>query len=151
VLGRRPSAIVAASGHPRFTISEAIMSPSRLSQVPPPVLLPLVSAYVKATNSFDLEGLLATFVDDALVNDQLRDYWGKSAIREWAARDIIGERLTMHVVKVKEHYGHCILTANIDGNYDKRGLPDPLVLTFYFSAHGDQIVQLIILRNQSDF
>jgi hypothetical protein len=127
------------------------MSPSRLPQVSPSALPPLVATYVKATNSFDLDGLLATFADDALVNDQLRDYWGKSEIKEWAARDIIGERLTIHVVKAKEHYGHCILTANIDGNYDKRGLPDPLVLTFYLSAHGDQIVQLIILRNQSDF
>ena len=53
----------------------------------------------------------------------------------------------MNVVNVVEHYGHCILTANIDGNYDKRGLPDPLVLTFYFSLHGDQIVQLIILQS----
>ena len=59
------------------------MSPSRLPQAPP-----LVAAYVNATNSFNLEGLLAAFADDALVNDQLRDYWGKSAIREWAARDI---------------------------------------------------------------
>jgi ketosteroid isomerase-like protein len=75
------------------------MSPSRLPQVSPSALPPLVATYVKATNSFDLDGLLATFADDALVNDQLRDYWGKSAIREWAARDIIGERLTIHVVK----------------------------------------------------
>ncbi len=96
------------------------------------------------------DGLLATFADDALVNDQLRDYWGKPAIREWAARDIIGERLTMRVVKIVEHYGHFIVTANIDGNYDKRGLPDPLVLAFYFSAYGERIIQLIILRNQSD-
>ena len=49
------------------------------------VLSRTVAAYVEATNSFDLEGLLATFADDALVNDQLRDYWGKPAIREWAA------------------------------------------------------------------
>jgi hypothetical protein len=48
------------------------------SSVPPnaPVALPpLVAAYVEATNSFDLERLLATFAEDALVNDQLRDYW----------------------------------------------------------------------------
>ena len=109
-----------------------------------------MAAYVEATNSFDLEGLLVLFTDDALVNDQLCDYWGKQAIKEWAARDIIGERLTMQVVKIVEHYGHFIATANIDGNYDKRGLPDPLVLAFYFSAHGNQIVQLIILRNQCD-
>jgi hypothetical protein len=123
------------------------MSPSRVPQVPLPSL---VAAYVQATNSFDLEGLLSAFADDALVNDQLCDYWGKPAIRKWAERDIIGERLTMHVVKIVEHYGHVIVTANIDGNYDKRGLPDPLVLAFYFSAHRDRIVQLIILRNQSD-
>jgi hypothetical protein len=39
----------------------------------------------------------------ARTSSSLRDYWGKSAIREWAARDIIGEKLTMHVVKIKEH------------------------------------------------
>jgi hypothetical protein len=113
--------------------------------------LPLpVAAYVAATNVFDLDRLLATFADDALVNDQLRDYWGKAAIREWAERDIIGERLTINVVGVIEHYGNFIVTANIDGDFDKRGLPEPLVLAFYFTPHDDQIVQLIILRNRFD-
>jgi hypothetical protein len=109
-----------------------------------------VAAYVAATNAFDLDRLLATFADDALVNDQLRDYWGKAAIREWAERDIIGQRLTMNVVGVIEHYGNFIVTANIDGDFDKRGLPEPLVLAFYFTPHDDQIVQLIILRNRFD-
>ena len=87
--------------------------------------------------------------EDALVNDQLRDYWGKPAIREWAKRDIIGERLTMNVTRVINHYGNFIVTANVEGDYDKRGLPDPLVLAFYFTAQSDLIVQLIILRNRS--
>ena len=65
----------------------------------PVTLPPLVAAYVEATNGFDLERLLATFAEDALVNDQLRDYWGKPAIREWAKRDIIGESLTMNVTR----------------------------------------------------
>jgi hypothetical protein len=108
-----------------------------------------VAAYVHATNAGDLDALLATFVDDALVNDQLVDYWGKQAIAAWAARDIIGERLTLEVVKTVQHYGHSIVTAHVDGSFDKRGLPDPLVLAFYFSSHDDKIVQLIILRNQS--
>jgi hypothetical protein len=112
-------------------------------------LPPSVAAYVRATNIGDLDALLETFVDDALVNDQLVDYWGKEAIAAWAARDIIGERLTLKVVKTVKHYGHSIVTAHVDGLFDKRGLPDPLVLAFYFSSHGDKIVQLIILRNQS--
>jgi hypothetical protein len=114
------------------------------------VLSPPVAAYVEATNSFNLEGLLALFADDALVNDQLRDYWRKPAIREWAARDIIGQSLTMDVTTVIEHYGNLIVTANVGGTFDMRGLPDPLVHAFYFTVHGDRIVQLIILRNRYD-
>jgi hypothetical protein len=54
------------------------------------------------------------------------------------------------VTKVIHHYDNFIVTANVDGNYDKRGLPDPLVLAFYFTAQSDLIVQLIILHNRDD-
>ena len=125
--------------------------PSRSSSSNAPVTLPpLVAAFVEATNSFDLERLMVNFADDALVNDQLRDYWGKTAIRGWAERDIIGERLTIAVTEVMKHYDNFIVTADIDGSFDKRGLPDPLVLAFYFIPHDDLIIQLIILRNRSD-
>jgi hypothetical protein len=127
------------------TVMTAPFSPSASVLLPP-----LIAGYVEATNSFDLERLMATFAEDALVNDQLRDYWEKPAIREWAKRDIVGERLTMNVTKVIKHYGNFIVTADVDGNYDKRGLPDPLVLAFYFNAQSDLIVQLIILRNRFD-
>ena len=110
----------------------------------------MVAAYVEATNNSDLDQLLATFATDALVNDQLRDYWGLAAIRVWAERDIVGVRLTMNVTKVIEHYGAFIISANVDGDFDKRGLPDPLVHAFYFTPNGDRIVQLVILRNRHD-
>ncbi len=115
-----------------------------------PALPPLVAAYVEATNSGDLERLLGAFAPDALVNDQLRDYWGSDAIRTWAERDIIGVKLSMKVTQVIEHYGNYIVTADIDGSFDKRGLPDPMVLAFYFTPDGGRIVQLIILRNRTD-
>jgi hypothetical protein len=126
------------------------MMKSSVPPNPPVALPPLVGAYVEATNSFDLERLLATFAEDALVNDQLRDYWGKLAITEWAKRDIIGVKLTMNVTRVIDHYGNFIVTADVDGRYEKRGLPDPLVLAFYFTAQRGLIVQLIILRNRFD-
>jgi len=93
---------------------------------------------------------MVTFADDALVNDQLRDYWGKAAIRDWAERDVIGERLTIAVTNIVRHHGNFIVIADVDGNFDKRGLPDPLVLAFYFTPHNELIVQLIILRNRHD-
>jgi hypothetical protein len=110
----------------------------------------VIRAYIDATNNVDLQRLVATFADDALVNDQLCDYWGKPAISEWAQHDIIGENMKMEVTKVVKHYGNYIIEANVDGSFDKRGLPDPLVLAFYFTVEGNQIVQLIILRNRSD-
>lgn len=110
----------------------------------------MVAAFVEATNNFDLDRLMVTFADDALVNDQLRDYWGEAAIRRWAERDIIGEKLTIAVTKVVKHYDSFVVTAEIDGKFDKRGLPDPLVLAFYLTPHDDLIVQLIILRNRRD-
>jgi ketosteroid isomerase-like protein len=126
------------------------MTSSSSSSNAPITVPPLVAAFVEATNSFDLERLVANFADDALVNDQLRDYWGKAAIRAWAERDIIGERLTIAVTEVVKHYDNFIVTADIDGNFDRRGLPDPFVLAFYFTPHNDLIIQLIILRNRRD-
>jgi hypothetical protein len=113
-------------------------------------LPPLVSTYVEATNSFDLERLLATFADDALVNDQLRDYRGRESIREWTVRDIIGQRLTMAPTSAVRHYGNFIVIVDVDGIFDKRELPDPLVLAFYFTFYDNRIVQLIIFRNRLD-
>ena len=130
------------------------MDAGRLAQInigptPCPRMPQPIDDYIRATNRGDLGSLVSTFANDALVNDQLRDYWGRSEIESWAARDIIGEQLTMHVVDCMHHYGHVIVTAHIDGTFDKRGLPDPLAMAFYFAAHGDKIIQLIILRNQS--
>jgi hypothetical protein len=99
---------------------------------------------------FEELALVDLFADDALVNVQLRDYWRKPAIREWAAGDIIGQRLTMDVTAVIEHYESLIVTANVGGKFDMTGLPDPLVCAFLFTVQVDRIVQLIILCNRDD-
>src|SRR5260370_39207459 len=87
---------------------------------------PLIAEFVEAANSFDLERLMVSFADDALVNVQLRDYWGKAAIRRWAERDIIGEKLMIAVTKVVKHYETFLGSAEIDGNFDRRRFSHPL-------------------------
>ncbi len=79
----------------RLTARGEFISTIRIERRSTPNLPRPIAEYVRATNRSDLEALLETFDGDALVNDQLHDYWGKSAIREWAAREIIGERMTM--------------------------------------------------------
>ena len=34
--------------------------------------------------------------------------------------------------------------------HNKTGLPDPLILSFYFSLRGDRITQLIIIHNKTE-
>ena len=107
-----------------------------------------ITAYIQATNDHDSAAFLASFSEDALVNDVQREFWGKAAIAKWAAREILGPKVTMEVVNAVDHYGDLIVTAKLDGNYDKTGLPDPLILTFYFTLRGDKITKVIILLNK---
>jgi hypothetical protein len=107
-----------------------------------------VEGYVAASNAFDGDALIALFADDAFVNDARREFWGVDAIRRWLDRELIGDKVTMDVTATAEHYGDVILHAVMDGEYDKTGLPDPLVLTHYFTVRDDRIVRLIIIRNE---
>ena len=83
---------------------------------------------------------LCTSVTDRIVNNEIVASRGKAAIRAWAERYIIGERRRIAVTEVVKHYDNFIVTADIDGNFDKRGLPDPLVLAVYFTPHDDLII-----------
>ncbi|MGC1304500.1 MAG: nuclear transport factor 2 family protein [Caulobacteraceae bacterium] len=118
------------------------------------VQLPLpaaVDGFVTAMNAADGAAILQVFADDALVNDIRREFRGRRAIRSWIDQEVIGAKVTLSVMGFREHYGDIIVTGRIDGEYDKTGLPDPLVMTFYFTlrftTHGDRIVQLIIIHN----
>jgi hypothetical protein len=141
--------ISGAESHTRgVSMSKSAGSPAEGFAPQAAALPPAVAAFVKAVNAFDIEGLVGAFATDALVNDQLREFWGSSAIRDWAAREIIGDEVTLAAVNAVENHGNCIVTAHVDGTFDKRGLPEPLALTFYFCTDEDKLVQLIILRNR---
>ena len=107
-----------------------------------------VQGYITASNAFDGDALIAWFADDALVNDTHREFWGVEAIRSWLDREVIGDKVTMDVTATSEHYGDVIVHAAMDGQYDKTGLPDPLLLTHYFTVSDGRIVRLIIIRDE---
>jgi hypothetical protein len=107
-----------------------------------------VEGYVEASNAFDGDALIACFADDAMVNDARRQFWGAGAIRRWLDRELIGDKVTMQVSSVVERGSEIVVNAIMDGTYNKTGLPDPLVLTHYFTVHDDRITQLIIILNE---
>jgi limonene-1,2-epoxide hydrolase len=107
----------------------------------------VVAEYVAAFNAFDEDAVVATFADDALVNDVRREFWGKDAIRGWVREEIVGDRVTVEPIDVFEHHGQTIVRGRYDGEYDKTNLPDELILTSYFAVEDGRIVTLIVIHN----
>ena len=107
----------------------------------------VVAEHIAAVNAFDEDAIVATFADDALVNDAHREFWGTEAIRRWVAREMVGDHVTIEVTEVTDHYGDTIVRGRYDGTYDKTNLPDEIILTNYFTVRDGKIVRLIVIRN----
>jgi hypothetical protein len=107
----------------------------------------IVAEHIAAVNAFDEDAIVATFAEDGLVNDAHREFWGTDAIRRWVAKEMVGDKVTIEVTEVIEHYGETIVRGRYDGVFDKRNLPDELILTNYFTVRNGKIVSLMVIRN----
>jgi hypothetical protein len=107
----------------------------------------IVAEHVAALTARDEDAIVATFAGDALVNDAHREFWGTDAIRRWIAKEMVGDKITLAVTEVIEHYGETIVRGSYDGEFDKTNLPDELILTNYFTVRDGKIVSLIVIRN----
>jgi len=112
-------------------------------------LPPIVAAHIAACNAHDADAWMATFAPGAMLNDRQREFVGAEAIRAFGDAEIFGDKVTMAVQRAWERHGNITVHALVDGTYDKTGLPDPLILSFYFTLKGDLITQLIIVFNTS--
>jgi hypothetical protein len=58
-----------------------------------------------------------------------------------------GDKVTLDVQEVIDHHGDVIVRAAYDGQYDKANLPNPLIMSNYFSVRDGRIVSLAVIRN----
>ena len=108
----------------------------------------VVAEHIRAVNDFDADAVVATFADDAYVNDARREIRGIDAIRAWVNKEMVGDNVTMEPVEVLDHYGDTIVRGRYDGSYDKSSLPDEFIMSSYFSVRDGKIVSLAIIFNQ---
>ena len=108
----------------------------------------VVAEHIKAVNAFDTDAIVATFAEDAYVNDNRREIAGIKAIRRWVEKEMVGDKVTLDVRDVVDHYGDTIVRAAYDGEYDKTNLPEELIMTNYFSVRDGKIVSLAVIFNQ---
>jgi hypothetical protein len=110
----------------------------------------VVADHIAACNAHDVEAWIATFAPDAMLNDIQREFIGTDAIRSFGEKEIFGDNVTVEIRRAWDRHGDVTVHAKLDGTYNKTGLPDPLILSFYFSLRGDQITQLIIVHNKTE-
>jgi hypothetical protein len=108
----------------------------------------VVARHIKEVNDFDLDAIMATFTDDAYVNDNSREIRGTAAIRAFMAKEFVGDSVTVDPVEVLDHYGDIIVRGRYDGTYDKTNLPEVLIMSTYFSIRDGRIVSLAVIFNQ---
>jgi hypothetical protein len=108
----------------------------------------VIADHIKAINTFDTNAIMATFAEGAYVNDNRREIAGIDAIRRWVEKEIVGDKVTIEVREIIDHFGDTIVRAAYDGEFDKTNLPKELILSNYFSVRDGKIVSLAIIYNQ---
>jgi hypothetical protein len=119
-----------------------------MEQAMPTELTGVIADHIRAVNAFDTDAIVATFAADAYVNDNRREIAGIDAIRRWVEKEMVGDKVSLEVREVVDHYGDTIVRAAYDGEYDKTNLPGELIMSNYFSVRDGKIVSLAIVRNQ---
>ena len=105
--------------------------------MPPPI-----ADFVKAVNEHSNEAFLAVFAENAVITDEGHKYQGIAAIKDWDDEKNIGANITMNPAEITERGGKTVLTAEMDGNFDKTGLPDPFLMDLHFTLEENLISAL---------
>ena len=103
-----------------------------------------IAGYLQAVNAGAREEFPASFADDAVVVDVNRELRGLDAITAWAGTDIFDAHVHFDVLDVTERSGRTIVSVEIDGTFDRTGLPDPLVMNHEFTVADGKITELRI-------
>ena len=113
----------------------------------PTELTAFVAEHISAVNALDTDAIMATFAEDAYVNDARREFVGTEAIRRWVAREMVGDKVSIDVREVLDHNGDTIVRGAYDGTFDRTNLPGEIVLSNYFSVRDGKIASLVVIRN----
>ena len=104
-----------------------------------------ISDFVTAVNEHNNKAFLAVFAENAVITDEGNEYQGIGAIKDWDDEKNTGANITLSPIEITERNGKTILTAEVDGNFDKTGLPDPFLMDLYFT-HDENLISALEYR-----
>jgi hypothetical protein len=94
-----------------------------------------IGRYFAAANARDAARFAAAFADDGEVTDEGRTYRGPAEIKAWREEVERKYAVTMTPRSLGERDGRLVVTALVEGDFPKAGLPDPLHLEYRFAMH----------------
>ena len=59
----------------------------------------VVAEHIHAVNDFDTDAIVATFADDAYVNDARREIRGINAMGRWVNKEMVGNSVTIEPLR----------------------------------------------------
>lgn len=109
-------------------------------------LPPSIEQYFAAADARDAATFAKAFAEDAEVKDEGQTYRGRDGIRNW--REAVEKKYTVTSTPLltAEHDGRVVVTALVEGDFPKAGLPDPLHLEYRFGMRQGLIGTLEIGR-----
>lgn len=101
-----------------------------------------IKSSIKAANDHDTNSFLWNFLATAVLSDEGQEYRGIEAIRKWSDEKLIGANVTFVITDIKSSGDKSVVTAVVDGDFDKTGLPNPFVMALHFVTVGSKIKHL---------
>lgn len=100
-----------------------------------------IAAYFAATNSHNVDAMLALFAGTAIVKDEGQERRGLAAIREWMEEANKKYRFTVEVTGLAEVNGNPVVTGRVSGTFPG----SPVDLRHFFTLAGEKITRLEII------
>ena len=115
------------------------MSSQEQRKLPPPV-----DEFVSIVNGHREAALDVVLGDEVTIRDEGHTYRGIAEARTWFVEKCIAVNGTIKLVDFTVASDEIVAAFEIDGNFDKSGLPDPCVLDFHFKVRAGKIEKLSI-------
>jgi hypothetical protein len=108
---------------------------------PPASIPPLIESYQAAHDRHDIDAALATFADDAVVNDEDETWTGSDRIRQWLTKTSTEYTFTRTLLGAEPTgTASWLVRSRLEGNF-----PGNVVdLRYEFTLDGDHISALTI-------
>jgi hypothetical protein len=100
-----------------------------------------IAAYFAATNTHNIDAMLARFADGAIVRDEGQERRGLTAIREWIEETTRKYQVNVVVANVTEANGQHVVTGRVSGTFPG----SPVDLRHFFTLEGQRITRLEII------